>query len=180
MKREEKEQIVAEVAETARKAHGMFFTDFSGLTVEQATELRREFRRAGVNYRVVKNTLIQKALEQVTGYDTVYDRLAGPTGVAFAFEDPVAPARIIQRFSEKHQKLSLKVCVVEHQVYDGPRLAELAKLPSRKEIMAGILGSVQSPLAGVPTVLGALMRDIVSLVDEIGKKKPAAPAPGNA
>jgi len=180
MKREEKEQIVAEVAETARKANGMFFTDFSGLTVEQATELRREFRRAGVNYRVVKNTLIRKALEQVAGYDSVYDRLAGPTGVAFAFEDPIAPARIIQKFSEKHAKLSLKVCVVEHQVYDGPRLGELAKLPSRKDVMAGILTVVQSPMAGVPTVLGALLRDLASIVDQIAQKKPAEAAPGNA
>ena len=158
----------------------MFFTDFSGLTVEQATELRREFRRAGVDYRVVKNTLIQKALEQVTGYDSVFDRLAGPTGVAFAYDDPIAPARIMQKFTEKHSKLSLKVCVIEHQVYDGPRLAELAKLPSRKEIIAGILTIVQSPLAGVPTVLNALMRDIASLVDEISKKKPAAPADAQA
>lgn len=106
MKREEKEQIVAEVAGTVRRAHGMFFTDFSGLTVGQATELRREFFKAGVDYRVVKNTLIQKALEQVSGYDTVFDRLAGPTGVAFAFDDPVAPAKIIQKFSDKHGKLS--------------------------------------------------------------------------
>jgi large subunit ribosomal protein L10 len=151
----------------------MFFTDFTGLTVEQATELRREFHKAGVDYRVVKNTLIQKALEQVTGYDGVYGKLAGPTGVAFAFEDPVVPARIIQKFSEKHKRLSLKVCVLEHQVFEGSRLAELAKLPSRKEVMASILGSVQAPLAGVPTVINAVIRDIVSLVDEIGRKKAA-------
>jgi large subunit ribosomal protein L10 len=173
MKREEKEQIVAEVSETVRKAHGMFFTDFTGLTVEQATELRREFHKAGVDYRVVKNTLIQTALKQVTGYDGVYDRLAGPTGVAFAYEDPVVPARIIQKFAEKHKRLSLKVCVLERQVFEGSRLAELAKLPSRKEVMAAILGSVQAPLAGVPTVLNALMRDIVSIVDEISQKKAA-------
>ena len=173
MKREQKEQIVAEVTETARKAHGMFFTDFSGLTVEQATELRREFSKAGVDYRVVKNTLIQKALEQVTGYDSMFDMLAGPTGVAFAFEDAVVPAKIIQKFKEKHNKLSLKVCVLDHQVFEGTKLAELAKLPSRKEIMAGVLGSVQAPLAGVPTVINALLRDIASIVDEIGKKKAA-------
>jgi large subunit ribosomal protein L10 len=173
MKREEKEQIVAGVSEIVRKAQGMFFTDFTGLTVEQATELRREFHKAGVDYRVVKNTLIQKALEQVTGYDGVYDRLAGPTGVAFAFEDPVVPARIIQKFAEKHKRLSLKVCVLERQVFEGSKLAELAKLPSRKELMASILGSVQAPLAGVPSVINAVIRDIVGLVDEIARKKAA-------
>jgi large subunit ribosomal protein L10 len=173
MKRSEKEQIVAEVAEVAKRARGMFFTDFSGLTVEQATELRREFRKSGIDYKVAKNTLIQKALESVTGYDRVYDKLVGPTGVAFAFDDPVAPARIIQKFIEKHEKLSLKVCVLEKEVYEGSRLKELAKLPSRKELMAGVLGSIQAPMAGVPTVINALMRDLVSVIDEVGKKKAA-------
>jgi large subunit ribosomal protein L10 len=173
MKRSEKEQIVAEVAEVVGRASGMFFTDFSGLTVEQATELRREFRKSGVQYRVAKNTLIRKALENVTGYDKVYDKLAGPTGVAFAFDDAVAPARIIKKFSDKHKKLSLKICVIEKQVYDGARLDELAKLPTRKDLMSGILGIIQSPLAGVPTVLNAVMRDLVSVIDEVGKKKAA-------
>lgn len=173
MKREEKNQIVADVAKVAGKARGMFFTDFTGLTVEEATELRREFRKSGIDYRVVKNTLIQKALESVTGYDTIYPKLVGPTGVAFAFDDPVAPAKIIRKFSEKHNKLALKVCVLEHEVYDGSKLDELARLPGRKEMMAAILGSVQAPLAGVPNVLQAVMRDLVSVIGEIEKKKAA-------
>lgn len=173
MKRSEKEQIVAEVTEVVGRAQGMFFTDFGGLTVEQATELRREFRKSGVDYRVVKNTLIRKALESVTGYDKVYDKLVGPTGVAFAFDDPVVPAKIIQKFSEKHSKLSLKVCVLNKEVYDGARLGELAKLPSRKEMMASILGSIQAPLTGVPTVINAVLRDLVSVIGEIEKKKAA-------
>lgn len=173
MKRSEKEQIVADVSVYIGRASGMFFTDFSGLTVEQATELRREFRKSGVDYKVVKNTLVQKALEAATGYDKVYDKLAGPTGVAFAYEDPVAPAKIIQKFSEKHNKLSLKVCVIEKQVYDGGRLAELAKLPTKKEIMASILGSLEAPISGIPGVLNAVMRDLVSVIGEIEKKKAA-------
>jgi len=173
MKRSEKEQIVAEVTEVVGRAQGMFFTDFGGLTVEQATELRREFRKSGVNYRVVKNTLVRKALESVTGYDEVYDKLVGPTGVAFAFDDPVVPAKIIQKFSEKHSKLSLKVCVLDNEVYDGARLGELAKLPSRKEMMASILGSIQAPIAGVPTVINAVLRELVSVIREIETKKAA-------
>ncbi|MEW6509975.1 MAG: 50S ribosomal protein L10 [Bacteroidota bacterium] len=173
MKREEKEEIVAEVAATVRRANGLFFTDFSGLTVGQATELRREFYKAGVEYRVVKNTLIQKALEQVTGYDTVVDRLTGPTGVAFAFTDPVAPAKIIQKFTEKHSKLSLKVCVLDRQVYDGSKLKELASLPTKNEMMASILGSVQAPLAGVPQVIQSVLGDLVGVIEAIEKKKAA-------
>ncbi|MFN0158496.1 MAG: 50S ribosomal protein L10 [Bacteroidota bacterium] len=173
MKRSEKEEIVAAVSEKVGRARGMFFTDFNGLTVEQATELRREFRKVGVDYRVVKNTLVRKALENATGYDKVCDMLVGPTGVAFAYDDPVVPAKVIQKFKEKHSKLSLKVCVLEKQVYDGSKLLELAKLPSRKEMMASILGSIQAPLAGVPTVINAVLRDIVSVIGEIEKKKAA-------
>ncbi len=173
MKRTEKEQIIAEVAEIAGRAHGMFFTDFSGLTVEQATELRRELGKSGIDYRVAKNTLIRKALEKIGGYDGVFEKLAGPTGVAFSYDDPAAPAKIIQKFAEKHKKLSLKVCVIEHEVYDGARLEEIARIPSRTEVIAGILGSIQSPLAGVPSVVNAVMRELVSVIDEVGKKKAA-------
>ena len=75
MKKSEKEQIVADVREKISRAKGMFFTDYSGITVEQATELRREFRKSGIDYKVVKNTLARKALESVTGYDGVYKSL---------------------------------------------------------------------------------------------------------
>ncbi len=173
MKRTEKEEIIAEVAEIAGRAQGMFFTDFTGLTVEQATELRRELRKSGIDYRVVKNTLIRKALEKVGGYDRVFDRLAGPTGIAFSYDNPAGPAKVILKFAEKHKKLSLKVCVVEHEVYDGSRLDELARIPTRAEVISGILGAVQSPLAAVPTVVNAVMRELVSVIDEIGKKKAA-------
>ncbi len=173
MKRSEKEQIVAEVAVVVGRARGMFFTDFTGLTVEQVTELRREFYKSGVEYRVVKNTLIRKVLESMPGHEKVHSKLVGPTGVAFAFDDPVSPAKIIQKFSEKHKKLSLKACVVENEVYDGSKLAELARLPSRKELMASVLGCVQSPLAGVPNVVQAVLRDLVNVVWEIEKKKAA-------
>jgi large subunit ribosomal protein L10 len=173
MKRSEKEQIVAEVSESVGRAQALFFTDFSGLTVEQATELRREFRKSGVEYRVVKNTLIQKALQSAGAHDRIAERLVGPTGVAFAFEDPVAPAKIIQKFSEKHSKLSLKACLLENEVYEGSRLAELAALPTRKEVLAAILGSIESPLAGVPSVVRAVLRDLVGVVAEIEKKKAA-------
>jgi large subunit ribosomal protein L10 len=173
MKQEEKEEIVAEVTEIARRSSGLFFTDFTGLTVDQVTELRREFRKSGIQYRVAKNTLIRKALESIGGYDAVFDRLAGPTGVAFAFEDPIAPAKIIQKFSDKHNKLTLKICVIEKQVYDGSRLADLAKMPSRKEIIASLLGTFQAPVVAIPSLINSLLGDVVSVIGEVERKKAA-------
>lgn len=173
MKRSEKEQIIAEVTEQLSRAKSMYFADFTGITVEQINELRREFRKSNIDYRVVKNTLAKKALENVTGYDKVYDKLVGPTAIAIGFDDPVAPARIMKKFRDKHQKLNVKVCVLEHQVYEGTQLDYIAKLPSRNELIAGILGSIQAPVTGVVGVLAAVMRDLVSVIDAIEKKKAA-------
>jgi large subunit ribosomal protein L10 len=173
MNRSDKEAIVAEVAERAARATAMYFADFTGLTVEEATELRREFRKAGVEYRVVKNTLAKKALEQLTGYDRVFEKLVGPTGIAFSYDDAVAPAKIIKKFSDKSGKLKLKAAILEKQVFDGSRLDELSKLPTRAELMAGVLGSIQAPMTGIVGAIGAVMRDLVNVIDAIEKKKAA-------
>ncbi len=173
MKRSEKEQVIAEVKDMIVRAKGMFFADFTGITVEQVTELRREFRKSNIEYRVVKNTLARKALESVTGYDKVYEKLVGHTGIAFGYDDPVAPAKIMKKFRDKHEKLKVKVCVVEKQVFDGKQLDQIAALPSRGEMIAAILGSIQSPIAGVVGAVNAVMRDLVSVIDAIEKKKAA-------
>jgi large subunit ribosomal protein L10 len=173
MKRSEKEAIIAELSEKVSRAVAMYFADFSRLTVAEETELRREFRKSGVEYTVAKNTLVRKALEQLTGYDGVFDRLAGPTGIAFAYDDPGAPARVIKKYSEKTGKFQLKVAVLEKKVYDSTQLGQLASLPSRTEVIASILGSLQSPASGIVGAVNAAMRDLVYVLDAIEKKKAA-------
>ena len=173
MKRSEKEAIIAEVAEKAARAVAMYFADFSKLTVAEETELRREFRKSGVEYNVVKNTLARKALQQLTGYDRVYDKLVGPTGIAFSYDDPSTPAKIIKKYSEKLGKFKLKAAVIEKQVYDATRLNELANMPSRKDMIAAILGSLQAPASGIVGAINAVSRDLVYVLDAIEKKKAA-------
>ncbi|MBI1804893.1 MAG: 50S ribosomal protein L10 [Ignavibacteriae bacterium] len=173
MKRSEKDQIIAEVSKKVARAKGMFFADFTGITVEEINGLRREFRKSNIDYQVVKNTLVRKALETVGGYEAVLSRLEKPTAIAFSYDDPVSPAKIMKKFREKNEKLVVKVCVVEKQVFEGKQLNDIAKLPTRKEIIAGVLGSIQAPIAGVVGAISAVMRDIVSIVDQIEKKKAA-------
>lgn len=173
MNRSDKEAIVAEFAQKVARATAMYFADFTGLTVEEATELRREFRKAGIEYRVVKNTLAKKALERVSGYDRVYEKLVGPTGIAFSYDDAVIPAKIIKKFAEKSGKLKLKAAVLEKQVFDGSQLDQLSRLPSRAELMAGIVGSIHAPISGIVGALGAVMRDLVNVIDAIEKNKAA-------
>jgi len=152
----------------------MYFADFTGITVERITELRREFRKSNIDYRVVKNTLARKALESVTGYDSVIPKLVGHTGIAFGYDDPIAPAKIIKKFRDKNDgKLSVKVCIVENQVFEGKQLDEIAKLPSRNDLIAGIIGSIQSPISGVVGAINAVARDLVYVIDAIEKKKAA-------
>lgn len=173
MKRNEKDKIIADVRDKASHATGLYFADFTGITVEQINELRREFRKANVGYHVVKNTLARKALESIGGYDTVLDRLVAPTAIAFAYDDPVAPAKIIKKFRDKNEKFVLKVCVIEKQVFEGKQLNEIAKLPSRPELIAGILACIQAPASGVVGAVSAVMRDLVYVIGEIEKKKAA-------
>jgi len=174
MKRSEKEAIIAEVNEQALRASALYFADFTGLTVAEETELRREFRKSGVEYRVVKNTLARRALENVDGCDQLVKQLAGPTGIAFGYDDAIVPAKIIKKFADKTGRLNLKVAVIEKRMFEGPALQELSKMPSRKEMMASIVGSIQSPISGVVGAVNAVLRDLVSVIDQIGKQKQAA------
>ena len=174
MNKNEKAESISSIRDKVSKFEGLYLTDFSGITVEEITKLRNEFRKVGVEYVVVKNTLFKKALEAVGGYDGVYPSLKNPTGVAISYDDPVAPARVIKKFQEQHDgKLICKVCVVGKQVYEGNKVGEFAKMPTRNEIISGILGSLQSPASNIVGVLNAVARDLVSVIDAIEKKKAA-------
>ncbi len=174
MKRNEKEQIVAEVAKLMSDSSSLFFTDFAGMTVAQSNELRREFQKSGVKYQVAKNTLIKKAMQTFSSDETVYKYMVGQTGIAFGAGDPIAPAKVLKKFFDKNQKPATKAFIVDKQVFDGKRLAEFAAMPSKPEMIGAILGSLQSPIAGIAGSVSAVMRDLVSVLDAVTKKLPEA------
>jgi large subunit ribosomal protein L10 len=173
MTREEKASSIAELREVIDRSTGMYFTDFEGMTVEQTTRLRNELRKAGLTFKVGKNTLIRRALDDAGRLtEDLRAALVRQTGVAFGFDDPVAPARILRDFIEKNQdKPTLKLAYVEGQTFPGKDLKKVASLPTKKEVISSILGSLQAPMQGIVGALGALQRDIVYLVDAIEKKK---------
>jgi large subunit ribosomal protein L10 len=176
MNKKQKELTVSEIKEKLDKASSLYFTDFTGLTVEQTNELRDEFYNAKVDYRVIKNTLIKKALEQSTNtkftgqIDKLVENLEGPTGVVFAYDDPVSPAKIIKKFFEKLEKPKLKIALVESVAYDKSKLNELASLPTKPEIISSIIGSLHAPISGIVNSISALIRDLASIVEEVAKK----------
>jgi large subunit ribosomal protein L10 len=143
--------------------------------VGQANNLRREFFKIGVDYEVVKNTLLQRALDEVGGYESVYPYLVNQSGVVFAYGDPVQPARILEKFIKvNNDRPNVKAIVIEKQVFDGARLPEVAALPTRKDIIANILGSLEAPAQGIAGTIHAVISSIVYAVDAIEKQKAQA------
>jgi Ribosomal protein L10 len=153
--RQEKEVKVQEIKEKLEKAQAVIFANYRGLTVEEDTELRRKFREAGVEYKVIKNTLTEIAAKEV-GYEGVDKLLAGPTSFAFGYDDPTAPARVINDFAKNHKKLEFKGGIVQGQVFDVDKVKELAAIPPKEVLIAKLLGSIKSPLSNFAYLVNAI------------------------
>lgn len=177
MNKEQKAESVKEIKELIESSEAMYFTDFAGLTVENVNELRKEFFKSDLKYKVVKNTLTSRALSESEKYSSHVEKLKeilhGPTGIVFAYKNPVAPAKILKKFADKIDKPKLKIAIVENEVYDSKQLNALALLPSKEEIISSILGSLDSPASGIVGSINATMRDLFSVIEEVGKKKAA-------
>jgi len=173
MNKNEKAEIIAQAKELIENSTALYLTDYSKINVADISEIRNQFRKDGVKYRVFKNTLFKRALVESGKFEKLADHLEGMTGFAFASTNPVAPAKIIKKYNDTSQKLPLKACYIETQYYDGSKLAELAVLPSKGELIAGILGSLNSPASGIVGSIAAVIRNLVSVVDEVSKKKAA-------
>lgn len=173
MNKNEKSEIISEVRELIDGSSALYLTDYGGIPVSEITTLRNELRKEGVTYKVIKNSLFERALKESGKYEKLGDYLTGMTGYAFASGNPVAPAKIIKKYFEASKKFKLKACYIESQFYDGSRLSELATLPSKEEIIAGILGSLNSPASGIVGAINAVFRDLVNVVDQISKREAA-------
>lgn len=173
MNKTEKAEVVSELVDLIKDSSAIFLVDYSGVNVEDISELRREFLKAEVNYKIYKNTLFNRALDEVGGYDEFSSQLVGMTGIVFAGENYVAPGKIIKKYFDKKEKFSFKGCYIESQFYGSEQLDVLAAMPSKEEVMASIVGSIAAPASGIVGAISGLMRDITSLVDEISKQKAA-------
>lgn len=153
--REEKQAKVQEIKEKLEKAQAVIFADYRGLTVEEDTELRRKFREAGVEYKVLKNSLTSIAAKDA-GFEGVDEYLAGPTSFAFGYSDPTAPARILNDFAKDHKKLELKGGLVQGKIFDLNKVKELATIPPREVLLAKLLGSFKAPVSNFAYLINAI------------------------
>ncbi|MFZ1731739.1 MAG: 50S ribosomal protein L10 [Bacteroidota bacterium] len=172
MTKEQKAKVITDTVERLQSVSGLYLADFAHLTVGKANQLRSEFFKVGVDYKVIKNTLLIRALQEVGGYDGLLPYLVGQTGIVFAYDDPIAPARLLKTFIKDNEKmLSLKACAIGNEVFDGSRLEELAALPTRNELISGIIGTIAAPAQGIVGAINGVISGIVYAIDAIEKQK---------
>ena len=173
MNKEGKQQVVAEMREKLLQAKAVFLADFRGMTVGKATELRNELRKADVEYKVVKNTLLELASRD-TDKAVLADHYTGPTAIAFTYSDPVAAAKVLSRFAKEPQsKLALKAGVLSGKAMSVADIQALAELPSREVLIAKLLGTMQAPVANFVGVLAAVPGSFVRALNAIKEQKQA-------
>ncbi|GAW64314.1 50S ribosomal protein L10 [Ligilactobacillus acidipiscis] len=151
----QKAKIVDGVVEKFNNASSIVVTDYRGLTVEEVTELRKQLREEGVEMRVIKNTFLKRAADQ-TGYEGLDEVFSGPTAVAFGGEDVAAPARVIAKFTEDHEALSIKGGVIEGKVSSVEDINALSKLPDRDGLLSMLLSVLQAPVRNVAYAVKAV------------------------
>lgn len=166
-----KKAKVKELSEKMKAAKSFILADYRGLTVEQDTKMRREMRAAGVEYTVIKNSIIRFAAQE-NGYD-LNQYLVGPTALAISLNDPVAPSKLLTKFAKEFEKLEIKAGVVEGKIVDINGIKAIASLPSKEELVAKVVGGLSGPLYGIVNVLNANIRGLVVALNAIAKKKQA-------
>lgn len=169
MAKPEKVASVAEIKERLENHDIAIATKYIGINVTDVTELRRRLRETGVEYKVYKNNLARRALRELE-LENVADFMEGPTAWAFS-NDPVAPAKILREFGKKTQHIGMVGGVLDGRAITAEQLKSLATLPSRDELLSQVVGTIAAPLRKLAGTLNAVPRNLVSVIDQIQKKK---------
>lgn len=166
--KEQKAAAVEVITGKLEAAPALYLTDYKGLNVEQVNDLRRRFRDSGVEYKVVKNTLLRLAMENLGGYEELFDHLHGPTAMALS-EEPAAPARVIKDYTQdtKLDLPALKAAYVDGAVYSGDQIDALAALKSKAELISDIIGLLLSPMTNVVGALQAPGSNLAAILEAI-------------
>ena len=168
----QKVALVEEIAGELKAASSLVLSDFTGINVEEISELRKRCRESGVTFRVVKNTLVERAVEG-TEMEGLKEHFDGPTAVAFS-DDMTAPAKVLQEFSKEFGKLEVKAGFVDGPVIDQGGVKTLADLPGREQLLGMVAAGFQAPIVGLARSLNATISGLVTALDQIAKKKAEA------
>ncbi|AZR74709.1 50S ribosomal protein L10 [Anoxybacter fermentans] len=167
---DEKKKIVEEIAEKMNTAKSMVITDYRGLNVAEVTELRKKLREAGVEFKVIKNTLTRLAAQKA-GIEGLDEILTGPNAIAFGMEDPVSPAKILVDFAKEHEKLEIKAGILDKNVIGPEKVKDLADIPPKEVLLSMVLRGMQGPISGLVNVLQGTIRNLVYVLSAIKEQK---------
>jgi len=169
----QKEAILKDTQERIADVRGIYLADFSGLTVESMTQLRRKCREGGVQFRVVKNTLLRRAFNS-RGIAQLDEFLVGNTGLVFSPESETAPAKILADFAKENEKLKLKAAVLDGKLFDGKAVTRLAALPSREVLLSQLIGTFIAPMSQFLAAVNAALATPAYMADALHREKSKA------
>ena len=171
---ESKKEVVAEVSERLKKAQAIVLAEYRGIVVEDITALRKQARASGVYLRVLKNTLARRAVKG-TPFEKLADHMVGPLAYGIS-DDPVAAAKVLHAYAKGNDKLVIKGGAMHHYVMTAKEVGNLATMPSREELLAKLMGTMQAPIAKFVRTLnevpGKFVRTVAAVRDQ--KEKAAA------
>ena len=152
---QEKQVIIDEIKAKLENAEAAVVIDYMGITVEEANSMRKQLREADVDYTVYKNTLVKRAIEG-TKFEGLAEALAGPSALAISQTDATAPARVLNKVMKEFKKMEFKAGVIEGELFDAAGVQAIADIPSRDELIAKFMGSIQSPIANFARVINQI------------------------
>jgi len=169
LNRSQKEQIVKDLSEKVKAGKVMVFSDYAGTTVSKMKELRDELRKTGSSYKITKKKLIELAFKNA-GIEVDMKSLEGQIGVAIGEADEVSAAKVLAQFSKKNKNFKILRGILENKVITDREVQALAALPSKEELLAKLVGSINAPVSGFVNVLAGNLRNLVGVLKAIAEK----------
>jgi len=169
----QKEAVLQDTQQRIQDVRGIYLADFSGMTVHSLSLLRKKCREQGVQFRVIKNTLLKRAFN-ARGIQELDEHLVGPTGLVFSPTNEMAPAKILADFAKEFEKPRLKAAVVDGRLYDDKAIVRLAKLPSREVLLSQVIATFIAPMTTFLGAVNALLATPANMADALAREKSKA------
>jgi large subunit ribosomal protein L10 len=169
--RDQKKKIIEDLTDKFQSFKSLVFTDYKGLTVKDTSELKKLCKKQGIEYLVAKKTLITKALEGAGIKDMNVKDLQGNIAMVIGFEDEIAPAKVVGNFAKDHKNLKMLGGIMENKFIDLNQVTALSKIPSKVELLARLVGSINAPVSGFVNVLAGNLRGLVCALNAIKDNK---------